>query len=328
MDDRPRLPSELDFPAFLMNAPFSVDNREANNDLMDDEAEPYDMDRAFDQFMGLYKALATKGGLVYILPSGWSQLQDLPYVANIGAALPHRPEIMLLSNYTSPPRQGEDILGARFFSEIGFQVHQTPTKWEGEADLKYLRDNIYVGGYGQRSERSSFVWMEDTFGLEVTMVELSDEKLYHLDCSVFPLTGEKLLVATSCFTPEEMRSLEAIAEIVSVPPKNIYDGWTNSVRIGKTILSNVTDQPAKGALARLLGKHGFSVEPVDLGEFDKSGADLSCMVCHLNWQNRPEEPEAKIAAPPSMRTEGPPSVAARATAAPPPPAGASLADSM
>jgi N-dimethylarginine dimethylaminohydrolase len=30
-------------------------------------------------------------------------------------------------------------------------------------------------------------------------------------------------------------------------------------------------------------KHGLEIVPFDLSEFEKSGADLSCMVMHLNY---------------------------------------------
>src|SRR5208283_3425394 len=95
-----KLPSQLDFPCFLLNFPFTVDNRVANNELMGEKDKPYNMEKAFSQFMNLYHIIAREA-LVYILPSG-KDYQDLPFVANLGLCPPNKPEVMLLSNFTSP----------------------------------------------------------------------------------------------------------------------------------------------------------------------------------------------------------------------------------
>ena len=48
-----------------------------------------------------------------------------------------------------------------FFELMDYQVHMCPFKWEGEADLKYLYDNVYIGGYGIRSDIQAYEWMEE-----------------------------------------------------------------------------------------------------------------------------------------------------------------------
>ena len=46
-----------------------------------------------------------------------------------------------------------------------------PSYWEGEAEIKYLHDNIYIGGYGARSEPRAYAWMEEQFDMRVVQVE-------------------------------------------------------------------------------------------------------------------------------------------------------------
>ena len=99
--------------------------------------------------------------------------------------LPHKPEIAVVSKFTSPPRRGEDAVGARMFDAMGFDVRLSPYRWEGEADLEHVRDSLYVGGYGQRSTREAFDWMTGSFGMDIVEVRLPDPRLYHLDCSFF-----------------------------------------------------------------------------------------------------------------------------------------------
>ena len=52
----------------MMCFPFTVDNRVANNALMSADDRPYDLPRAFRQWMDLYRALSREA-LVYVLPS-------------------------------------------------------------------------------------------------------------------------------------------------------------------------------------------------------------------------------------------------------------------
>src|SRR3954447_11061274 len=104
-----RTPSKLPFPSYLLNFPFTVNNNCINNVLMEPySGEKYNYGIAFKQFMGLYNYLA-KDNLVYLLPSK-GNYQDQVFVANLGCYLPHS-DLMLVSNFTSEPRQGEDKIG-------------------------------------------------------------------------------------------------------------------------------------------------------------------------------------------------------------------------
>src|SRR2546429_9605312 len=53
--------------------------------------------------------------------------------------------------------------GVEFFQQMGYNVCVPPTKFEGEAELKHLYDNVYAGGFGIRSERETYEWMEKNF---------------------------------------------------------------------------------------------------------------------------------------------------------------------
>ena len=276
-------PSDWDGPVFLMNFPLSVSNGVPNNVLMNPTVQgKYNTRRAGEQWLKLYKALAEKS-LVYVLP-GHGNFQDLPFVANLGCYLPHLENTVLLSNFTSPPRKGEDVIGRRFFEAFGYRIEQPPHCWEGEADLKWVTDNLYVGGIGSRSTPAAFAWMQDRLDMRVIEISIMDPKLYHLDCVFFSLTEVKALVNVSAIKASDIKKLEKIVEIIAVPENQVYAGWTNSVRLGDTVFHAPTGKWLP--FAKLLAKHGFGLEVLDLTEFDKSGADLSCLCMHLNYKNR------------------------------------------
>ncbi|MDB4343190.1 arginine deiminase-related protein [bacterium] len=292
-------PSQLPIPAFVMNFPFTLDTANPNNIWMQEmEKEELKINKgnAYRQFLDLYQFVAGNS-LVCNLPAT-GNYQDLVYVANLGIQLPHLKDsnTIIMSNFTSEPRQGEEEVGKPFFEAMGYEVHNCPFKWEGEADLKYLYDNVYVGGHGIRSDIKAYEWMEKEFDMKIIKLEMVDEYLYHLDCSIFPLTQEKTLVCTEMYEEDELAQLEQYTEIVDISVDDAFNGLTNSVRLGNMILcaSNLSEmtradenyEPEKAKI-NTLEKICFNegLEPVffNLSEYMKSGAMLSCMMMHLNY---------------------------------------------
>jgi N-dimethylarginine dimethylaminohydrolase len=265
-------------------------------DLPSDQRHP-DFKRAATQFLWLYRFIAGDG-LVYLLPSPRAtDLQDLVFTANLGIVLEHLPDrnTVVISNFTSEARRGETEVGVKFFRDMGYDVHVPPTKFEGEAELKHLYDDLYIGGYGTRSERDTYDWMQRTFDMRIIPVRLVDPYLYHLDCLVFPITRESTLVCTELIEQSEIAEIEKATNIVAVSADDCYSGICNSVRLPKTVLNSSHIHELKAGTedyARELEKNrkledivanlALEVTYFNLSEYHKSGALLSCMVMHLN----------------------------------------------
>jgi len=291
-------PSQLHLQSYVMNFPFSLSTSDPNNiwmqELSDEELQ-INRPKAYKQFMDLYNFMAGQS-LVHLLPSE-GNFQDQVYVANLGLYLPHVKDEnhILLSNFTSDPRKGEELVGQKFFNQMGYNTHISPHKWEGEADIKYLYDNVYIGGYGIRSNIKTYEWMEENFGMDIIKVAMTDEYLYHLDCSIFALNNDQTLVATELFDPEELRAIERHTEIIEVDTEDALGGMTNSVRMGNMILcaSNIAEMKKTHeyyeaekhkieSLEKICSDAGMEPVIFNLSEYMKSGAMLSCMVMHLN----------------------------------------------
>jgi N-dimethylarginine dimethylaminohydrolase len=298
--DRPFTPTVLDRPAYLLNAPFSYTTGVANNVWMEeidpDERAP-DPRRAMVQFLELYRFMSSDA-LVYVLPTpAGRDLQDLVFTANLGVAFEHLPDrdVAVLSNFTSAPRRGETEVGVQFFGMMGYEAYVSPHKFEGDAELKHLHDNVYVGGYGIRSERETYDWMEETFDMKVVKLRETDPYLYHLDCTVFPLTREDTLVCCELYEPDEIAELEQHTNIIDVSADAAYNGICNSVRLGNILLNashihelkaGTDDYAAElkknRALEDVAVDYALEVNYFNLSEYHKGGALLSCMVMHLN----------------------------------------------
>ncbi len=295
-------PTQLNRPTFLMNFPFSYATGSPNNpwmtDLSSDKRTP-DFTRAASQFLTLYQNISAEG-LVYLLPTPQTgDLQDLIYTANLGIVLAHLSDKnrVVISNFKSPPRRGETPIGVKFFQDMGYEVHVAPAKFEGEAELKHLYDNLYVGGYGIRSEKETYDWMEENFDMRIIKLREVEPYLYHLDCSIFPITKENTLVCTELFTKREVAELEKVTNIIPVTVDESFSGICNSVRLPNQVLnsSHIHDLKAgtedyrqelqkNRKLEDIASNLALEIAYFNLSEFHKSGALLSCMVMHLNRQ--------------------------------------------
>lgn len=293
-------PTALDKPAYLLNVPFSLAADIANNAWMaemKEEDRKVDISKAINQFLQLYHFMASDA-VVYLLPTPkLPGLQDLVYCANMGVVLEHTPgkNIVVLSNFSAENRKSEARVGQQFFELMGYDVIMPPYHFEGDAELKHLHDNIYIGGYGTRSERRAYEWMAEQFDMRIIAVEEVEPYLYHLDCTVFPLTREDTLICTEMYTNEEIRQIEEVTNIIDVSVDDCFSGICNSIRLGNSILnaSNIYEMKSTDeyyneerhknrALEDIAIQFAFELSFFNLSEFLKSGALLSCMVMHLN----------------------------------------------
>ncbi len=289
---------DLDEPVFLMNAPFSLDTKTPNNATMTKlgrSGRRVDRARALAQWRGLYRHLAARS-LVYLLPSR-AGLQDLPFVANLGVALGHgRHRTFVLSRFRASARGGEPAVGRSFFRTMNIACETSPAFFEGEADFKRLRDNIYVAGHGARSSPRAHGWFRDRHGARVVPVALNDPHLFHLDCVLHVVARDRVLLSTAACPAETVRQIAALADIVDVPLDLAYRGATNVARVGDEILCDSclpglrrsdalydVEKKKHAFWVRLATKLGLKPVFFDLSEFYKSGAMLSCLVLPLNY---------------------------------------------
>jgi N-dimethylarginine dimethylaminohydrolase len=288
----------LKYPAYLVCFPFSVDDEADNNPWMEDEKKKgYNYDKAYREFLSLYHVLSVSS-LVYVLPAA-DNLQDLVYVANLGIVIPNRirKNTVVISNFRSKPRKGEEVVGKNFFASMGFDVMQCPYWFEGFADLKLIKGNIFSGGYGIRSDLQAYDWFEDNFDMKIVKCIMTDEKLYHYDTQYFPINEEKSLVVAEAFDKRDLKKLEKVTEIIPVDYKYGLLGATNCAKVNNSIFMQSPivhmqrtdknyDLERRRAdwMNKVLTKAGMELVLVDLEEFGKSGASLSCFVLPLNYE--------------------------------------------
>ena len=271
---------------FVMCPPEYLSTRVANNTFM--KGEKINIERALKQY-GRVKHIMEALGVKILEVPPQPECQDAYYTANLFIAI--EPYI-ILANYKAPGRSCEVPPGRRFFEGLGYQCIQPPTYFEGEADLKHWKDNIYIGGFGQFSDNRAFDWIEKKTGCQIIRVREVDPKLFHLDCSLTVIDPEHMIVNRGGIDAESFKKLESIANIIE-PPKGLsVTGVTNGVYIrDKRIYMSGTLQPESKDYRRAIewlndtmANFGYSCIFVDIDEADKSGADLSCCTAHLPFE--------------------------------------------
>lgn len=292
-------PSELERQAFLLNFPLTLSTKNANNAWMQKlskEERKVNYEKAFEEFFNLYSFMVSQGAIVFFLPNE-GEFQDQVYVGNVGQYLPHlkNRNVILLSNFTTKPRRGEELVAEKMFKQMKYETFKSPHKWEGEADLKYLRDNIYVGGYGIRTEKESYEWMEKKFNMKIVKVRNDKNPLlYHFDTLFLRLTKDKVLMPTEIIDDTDIKEIEKYAEIIDIPEKVAEMGCFNAVQVGEYLMA-VDPQHVIGAkdknmvnevhkYMKMVEKHmKLKVKYFDMREYQRSGADIGCLVFHLNY---------------------------------------------
>jgi N-dimethylarginine dimethylaminohydrolase len=286
-----------------MNLPLSLSARIPNNAYMDDlspDEREVCLELAIQQFRGLYQHLAQRA-IVYLLPST-PGFQDQPYVANLAVVLPHcQEDTVIISRFRSRPRMGEEKTGSAFFTLMNFKIERPPESFtgepvylEGEADLKHIRGNLYVGAHAMRSSCSGLLWAAERFDMNIIPFRLVDPYLYHLDCCLFRMTEEAVLLCTAVTDRGSLRALERHCEIIDVSLPHARAGITNGLLLSDELLC---DSPIatlrKGSeaydvektklerLEEIGARFGRTLRLFCMSEFYKSGALLSCLIMHI-----------------------------------------------
>jgi N-dimethylarginine dimethylaminohydrolase len=272
----------------------------ANNQWMKDlsaKDRAVDKVKAKNQFFNLY-SLLTDECLCYLIPPQ-PNLQDQIYMSNAGVVLAHTDKTFIKSNFRAEARTGEEAETAVLLERLGYDCIESPFFFEGEAELKWLRDNIYFGGYGTRSTLKAIEWLSEKFDAHIIPIKEKDPYLYHLDCSILPLGSDLVLAYTGGIPRVALREIEKVATIIPITKAQAYAGVTNSLRLGYTLFNNsciselpnpnpmfptVKEEQAKNRFLETLCKnYGLELTFVNMSETLKSGALLSCCILHLTY---------------------------------------------
>jgi len=273
-------------PQFVMCPPKYLSTRIPNNVFM--RSQKVDTERAMRQYDRIKRLMTALDVAVLEIPP-IKGAQDQHYTANIGISLN---PFIVLAKMSAAGRTIEEAPAKKFFERRGYTVIQPPYAFEGEADLKKWKDGVYFGGHGKLSDWKAHEWISKKAGVEIIPIREISDSLYHLDCSLFVIDEKNFMVCRGGMDKESFKRLEKVANIIEVPNDVMSTGATNCVKIPgnkKIILSGMffpeekKYQKSMEWMLTTMDKLGYSIVFCDIDEADKSGADISCTVMHLDF---------------------------------------------
>jgi N-dimethylarginine dimethylaminohydrolase len=245
------------------------------------------------EWAGLHRALRENGARIDLLPSV-PGLPDLVFTANAAVVLDGK---ALLARFRHPQRQAEEPPFARAFLRLQGRgvihtVHMMPegVALEGAGDCVFDHTrNLFWMGYGPRSDAEARHVVADEFAPEVVAIELADQRFYHMDTALCPLTGGEVIYFPGAFTGA---GRAVIAERVSADDRiEIAEDdasrlAANAVCVGRDIvLSGCSD-----ALRARLAERGYRVTATPLDSFLRSGGSAFCLTLRLDRRSAAKAP--------------------------------------
>ena len=242
------------------------------------------------EWRGLHAALTKLGAPIELVPPA-PGLPDLVFTANAGVVLNRQ---VLLARFRHPERRREEPHFEAAFRGLQARglidgITRLPAclVLEGAGDCVFdAARGLFWMGYGPRSDAAARYVVAETFGHEVAAVELVDERFYHMDTALCPLSGGEVLLLPGAFTPAgraEIRSRVAPQDRIEIGAEDGSLLAANAVCIGKTLIMS-------GAGSRLraqLKERGYRVVITPLASFLRSGGSAFCLTLRLDRQSTP-----------------------------------------
>ncbi len=176
-------------------------------------------------------------------------------------------------------RRLEQRSRARDLDRAGFQVDHREPAFEG-GDLCVIPGRGAFLGYGFRSSQAANGHLAQILGAPVTVLELVDPELYHLDTAMTVLSDGTVLACDDAFSPASRATLRETArgEVISIDRNDAVRFALNLVEIGDTVVTG-TESVAVAEALRSRGKR-LVVTPLD--EFHRAGGSAACLLAPIH----------------------------------------------
>lgn len=293
-------PSNINMPVFVMAPPIHAKffpNNAWMYELQEDTN--INIEKFMFEWYSLYELLSHEGLVLTFPPK--PNLQDLVYV-NSFLYLPHIKDenICIISRFKANGRKGEEEVAEKFLTDCGYVCYKPPEGYyfEGEPEARYLKDNIYLGAYGERTSKEALEWIEANFGCIILKLGKTGPKNFHGDCIFFPITPNDVIVDIKNVDKKELSKLENYANVIPVDEDIALYGICNSISVGFTVFTADNRDAFNNKeelnieikkldkIAEIASNLGMEVVYVPLTEALKMGALLSCCVARLNYADK------------------------------------------
>jgi N-dimethylarginine dimethylaminohydrolase len=237
------------------------------------------------EWRALYRRLVEFGAAVELVPPA-PGIPDLVFTANAGVVLNRH---VLLARFRHPERRREEPHFEAAFRAL--QAHgliDSVSRLPGDGGARRrrrlrvrCRARTVLDGIRPRSDAGARHVVSDMFGNEVVAPELADERFYHMDTALCPLSGGEVMYLPAAFTPA---GLAIIRDRVAPQDRielGLEDGCrlaANAVCIGRSLIMSGAGE----RLRRELEARGYRVLDTPLPSFLRSGGSAFCLTLRLD----------------------------------------------
>jgi N-dimethylarginine dimethylaminohydrolase len=268
----------------LMGKPHAFDVVEVINVHMADasgELNPIDRNLAQSQWRAVAEAYNSIGVEVSTIDAG-STHQDAVFTANPSMALPlpNKGLEVWLGKMAHPSRRGETAFHQCFFDEADITTRTMPatvSRFEGCGDAIHHPGRFLLhAGTGPRTSADAWHALADAHAdLDILLYPLQDERFYHLDTALAPITESCAMFVRSAFDANGLELLHAaFSDLIEVTESEALHFAANAhCPDGKHVLI----QSGCSHIEAELRSRGFTPIPLETSEFIKSGGSVFCM---------------------------------------------------
>lgn len=278
------LPAVALFRSVLLGDPAGFDVVEAQNVHMTGAGgrlHRVDREAARAQWHSLLEAYRGIGLEVELLPAR-PELPDAVFTANpaLVLSLPDGGREAWLGRMAHPSRQPEVALHEEFLRRRGIPVRAMPAAVErfegcGDGVLHPGRFLLHAGVGARSSERAWEVLAAAHPDLDVLVYRLQDERFYHLDTALAPLTERTALYVREAFDADGLALLQAaFPKAIEVPLAEALRFACNAHCPDR---QHVLIQRGCAATVAELRRREFEPIELETGEFLKSGGSVFCL---------------------------------------------------
>jgi len=240
-----------------------------------DTGNQVDTKLATGQWDKLYKTYTETLGWDVQLIAPVKNLPDMVFTANGALVIDGK---VALPRFRYPERQPETNYFRKWFEGVGYKDILLPVHdFEGEGDALVWNDIIF-GGYGFRSDKASHAELANFFDKKVIDIRLVDERFYHLDTCLTIVSDDTVALWPKAFSQQSLQKIhDIVPTVIEATDADALAYGLNAMSDGKNI---VVPQGADGLISQYR-KHGMTVVPTPIGEFQKSGGGVKCLTLEL-----------------------------------------------
>jgi len=265
---------------FLVCPPGHYDVRYAINPWMTrnvGDAAP-DAPRQWERFAEL---LCCAGDVELLPLEAQPHSPDLVFTANAALTIGN---LAIVSSFRHAERRREQPLYRAALARAGFAttfLRQTYFEGAGDALFDRVRPILYAG-YGWRSERGATLQLQEIVGCRVLPLLLVDERFYHLDTALCPLSSGHVLAYMEAFSPHAQTLLRRAVEPGYLIEVSVDDALRFACSAVEASPDAVVMHDCSRRLRERLHDAGYRVFRTDLSEFLKAGGSAKCLTLRLD----------------------------------------------